>query len=102
MKPPPEFIDYLRSGAPRFADLPSFPVYVEFWEESDLETFNREYEVEKYAPGFIGFGSDGGGEMFAFDGAGRVVALPFIGMDPKDATPICDSWSEFASRIGKK
>lgn len=99
MKFPHEFIDYLRSGAPRFGDLPSFPVYFQLWEEAELEQFNTEYEVPKYAPGFLGFGSDGGGEMFAFDEKGRIFALPFIGMNPKDATFVCESWAEFVSRI---
>jgi hypothetical protein len=99
MKPPPEFIIYLRSDAPKFGDLPSFPVYFQLWEEAELEQFNKEYEVPKYAPGFFGFGSDGGGEMFAFDQQGRIFALPFIGMEPKVATFVCESWTEFASRI---
>lgn len=99
MTPPPEFIFYLRSAAPKFGDLPSFPVYFQLWEESELEQFNSEYEVSRYAPGFFGFGSDGGGEMFAFDSKGRIFALPFVGMNPKEATLVCDSWTEFASRI---
>ncbi|WP_438481764.1 SMI1/KNR4 family protein [Oleiharenicola lentus] len=99
MKFPQEFIDYLRSDAPRFGDLPSFPVYFQLWEEPELELFNADYEVSKYAPGFLGFGSDGGGEMFAFDEKGRIFALPFIGMSPKDATFVCESWAEFVSRI---
>lgn len=99
MKFPQEFIDYLRSDAPKFGDLPSFPVYFQLWEETELEQFNIEYEVPKYAPGFVGFGSDGGGEMFAFDETGRIFALPFIGMSPKDATFVCESWTQFVSRI---
>ncbi len=99
MKPPPEFLSYLRSDAPKYGDLPSFPVYFQLWDESELETFNREYQVPEYAPGFFGFGSDGGGEMFAFDGEGRIYAIPFVGMSPIDATPVCDSWNEFKSRI---
>lgn len=99
MKTPQEFVAYLRSEAPKFGDLPSFPVYFQLWDEADLERFNVEYEVPKYAPGFFGFGSDGGGEMFAFDEEGRIFALPFIGMDPKEATFVCESWKEFVSRI---
>ena len=56
MKAPPEFIAYLRSDAPKFGDLPSFPVYFQLWAESELEQFNTEYEVPRYAPGFFGFG----------------------------------------------
>jgi len=99
MKAPQDFIAYLRSEAPKFGDLPSFPVYFQLWDEADLEQFNTEYQVPKWAPGFFGFGSDGGGEMFAFDEKGRIFALPFVGMDPKEATFVCESWAEFVSRI---
>ena len=99
MKIPAEFLSYLKSDAPKFGDLPSFPVYFQLWEESELETFNREYQVPEYAPGFFGFGSDGGGEMFAFDKEGKIFAIPFIGMSPNDATFICDSWNELETRI---
>jgi hypothetical protein len=102
MKLPPEFIDHLRSDAQKFGDLPSFPVYFQLWEESELDTFNREYQVPEYAPGFFGFGSDGGGEMFAFDNDGKVYAIPFIGMSPKDATFVCASWKELENRMIKE
>lgn len=95
MKLPEQLIDYLRSDAPKFADRDAFPVGVEMWAESDLETFNREYEVAKYAPGFYGVGSDGGGEMLALDTNGKIYCLPFIGMSPEAATLIADSWESF-------
>ena len=36
--------------------------YLVLWKAEELADFNREYEVEKYAPGIFLFGSDGGGE----------------------------------------
>ena len=36
--------------------------YFVFWKVSELIQFNREYEVQKYAPGIFLFGSNGGGE----------------------------------------
>ena len=97
MKLPDDFMAYLRSDEPKFGDREDFPVGFELWDESDLETFNIEYEVPKYAAGFFGFGSDGGGEMLAFGPDGKVYALPFIGMEPKVATFLADSWSSFRS-----
>jgi hypothetical protein len=102
MNLPPEFLSYLRSAAPKFGDLPSFPVYFQLWDESELEAFNREYQVPEYASGFFGFGSDGGGEMFALDREGKIYAIPFIGMSPGDAAFVCASWNEFESRIIQK
>jgi hypothetical protein len=54
------------------------------------------YEVAKYAPGFFGFASNGGGEMYAFSPTGAIVYLPFIGMEPKYARHLANSWQEFA------
>jgi len=46
-----------------------------------------------------GFGSDGGGETLAFDAAGAVYMIPFIGGGSKDPKKIANNWSEVASRI---
>ncbi|MER8526699.1 MULTISPECIES: SMI1/KNR4 family protein [unclassified Mesorhizobium] len=55
-----------------------------FFKAEELADFNREYEVEKYAPGILLFASDGGGEGYGFDtedAAMPIVRIPFIGMD---------------------
>jgi hypothetical protein len=41
--------------------------YVIFWPVEELLEMNRVYHVAEYAPGLFIFGSDGGGEGFAFD-----------------------------------
>jgi hypothetical protein len=41
--------------------------YVIFWRLEELPEMNRAYQVDEYAPGLFLFGSDGGGEAFAFD-----------------------------------
>ena len=48
----------------------------------------------RFAPGFLGFGSNGGGELLAFDAAGRIVMLPMVGMSAHDAKLVAGSWSE--------
>jgi hypothetical protein len=55
--------------------------------------------VEAESPGFVAFGSNGGGEMLAFDAEGRVFMIPFVGMSVRDAKPIAASWSEFVEKI---
>ncbi len=90
-----DFLSYLRSGQSKFGDRDEFPMGFKLWEEADLGVFNDQYEVPRYAPGFFGFGSDGGGEMLAFDSAGKVYAIPFIGMSAEDATFVADSWRDF-------
>jgi hypothetical protein len=66
-----------------------------------MEQWNKEYQVETYAPGFYGFASDGGGEMYAFGPDQAIYALPFIGMEAKVAKRLADSWTEFEAMILK-
>lgn len=76
--------------------------YVILWRAEEIEQFNKEYEVEDYAPGLILIGSSGGGEGYAFDTRGTpwsVVSVPFIGMDLRHAIPVGRSFSEFMSHL---
>jgi len=55
--------------------------YVIFWRIEELVELNNAYEVQKNARGLFIFGSDGGGEAFAFDlRHSSIVRVPFIGM----------------------
>ena len=52
------------------------------------------YKVAEFFPNFFFFGTDGGGEAYAFDtsrGESTVYEVPFIGR-PSDARPIADSF----------
>lgn len=72
--------------------------YVIFWKVEELPEMNKAYQVEEYAPGLFLFGSDGGGEAFAFDtrlDSWQVVAVPFVGMDLQYATPLASSFTDF-------
>ncbi len=101
MNLPADFKRYLESGSPRSGGLPDFPLWFEIWPVEEMDQWNRDYEVEKYAPGFYGFAGDGGGEMYAFGPDGRVYALPLIGMEPKVAKLLAESWTELEKRIVK-
>ncbi|MFJ4257475.1 SMI1/KNR4 family protein [Pseudomonas monteilii] len=65
--------------------------YLILWKVQELPSLNEGYEVETYAPGLVLFGSNGGGEAFAFnynEPNASIVMLPFIGMSLEDATLI--------------
>ena len=78
-----------------------FDRYFDLWLESDIEQFNTEYEVQKLAPGFLAFATNGGGELYVFNQTGQIFELPCIGMDPQYASLLAESWGEFESRIRK-
>ncbi|MDT9600230.1 SMI1/KNR4 family protein [Sphingosinicella rhizophila] len=78
--------------------------YVVLWRASDLLRFNSEYQVGEYAPGLIAFGSNGGGEGFAFDTRCHpyaVVIVPFIGMSLADSIPAATSFTSLIERMKK-
>ena len=66
---------------------------------------NAGYEIEKWLPGFSGFGSSGGGELLAFDlREGEpypIVMVPFTSLDPSDVIRIAKSFDELRELIGK-
>jgi hypothetical protein len=96
---PSELTAYYASGKPLVCELDANPYLCEFWREDELATFNSEYQVPEYAPGFFGFATNGGGEMLAISPAGSVVCLPFIGMEPSAATMVAPSWEAFTGML---
>jgi hypothetical protein len=101
MSLPEEYVRYVAGGGPREGGLVVEPGWFQLWPADEISKWNREYQVEEFAPGYLGFGSSGGGEMLAFDKSGQVVMLPFVGMSPGEAKPIAESWKEFIEKIEK-
>ena len=70
-------------------------VYVDLWPLSEMIDMNKGYEVDKYAPNFFVFGSDGGGTAYGIEKkTAFIYDMQFIGM-PEDARFICKRFSEF-------
>lgn len=101
---PQDYVDFLIShnGGEGFLN----DEYVIFWAVDELAQFNKDYEVTEYAPGFFLFGSNGGGEAFAYNLRKlppEIVMLPFIGMEPKHAKKLAATFKEFIRvLVGKK
>jgi hypothetical protein len=75
------------------------PGYVELWPLEAIEGNNRDVEISKYAPGFLAFAGNGGGEILAFDSTGAVYMLPLIGMAPDSALRVADCFTELAAKF---
>lgn len=73
--------------------------YVVLWKASEVRTFNDDYQVPTYAPGYLLIGTNGGGEGFGFDTRSSdprpVLMLPLIGMEPQHAKPIAADFDRF-------
>ena len=78
--------------------------YVIFWRVGELLEMNRAYQVADYAPGLFLFGSDGGGEAFAFDtrsDSKPIVSVPFVGMELKAIHPLASHFKAFLEELFK-
>jgi hypothetical protein len=77
---------------------------VVLFKAEELKPFNDDYEIKEYAPGLVLFGSNGGGEGYAFDTRNSpmsVVRVPFIGMELRYATPIGKSFTDMFAELAK-
>ena len=76
--------------------------YVILWSVGELASMNQAYEVQKYVPGLLIFGSDGGGEAFGFDTRSPqwpIVQMPFVGMAWDLTRPMGATFNEFLGRL---
>jgi SMI1 / KNR4 family (SUKH-1) len=72
--------------------------YVIFWAMEELVELNKAYEVDEYKPELLLFGSNGGGEAFAFNKRSlpmKIVQIPSISIDLKDAIQLGYSFYDF-------
>jgi hypothetical protein len=75
--------------------------YIRLWRLEDLLEKNKAYEVGTYCPTFFFFGSNGGGEAYAFniEVSMEVFMVPFIGNASQDALRIAPSFSRFLETL---
>jgi SMI1/KNR4 family protein SUKH-1 len=75
--------------------------YLVLWAVEELAPFNRDFQVQDYAPGLVLFGSDGGNELFGFDtrnDASPIVQVPMIGMELRSARLVARNIDDLLSR----
>jgi hypothetical protein len=99
---PIEYVDFLKfaNGGEGFIG----EAYARFWRVEELNEMNLGYQVAEFAPGLFLFGSDGGGEAYAFDtgfGGMAICSVPFIPLDIKLAIPLGSNFNEFLETLFK-
>jgi hypothetical protein len=92
---PEELVGYHRSGKRLDREIPVQPWLCHFWPLDELVVHNNNYKVSEFAPGYLGFATNGGGEMYAFSPSGRIVCLAFVGMNPKEEFFVAETWRDF-------
>jgi len=92
-KLPEGFIEFFSQSDGGF--IRSENIYIELWPLTEIVELNKKYEVEKYAPDYFVFGSDGGGTAYCIEKkSANICDMQFIGM-PDDVSVICKSFDEF-------
>lgn len=99
MKTPEEYQKYMADHGALSGELSIEPGWFELWPADQVAEHNQRYQTEERLPGFWGIGSNGGGEMIAFDAHGRVFMIPFVPLEAKAAIRIADSWQEFQGKM---
>jgi len=101
---PGEYLALLRYSNGGEGELGIEPGWFQLWPAEAVMSLNEAYEVGQNLPGFLGFGSNGGGELLAFDTqsgiAGQVYAIPFIPMTTEGARVVANDFSAFVRAMG--
>lgn len=69
--------------------------WFQLWPIADVQSLNEQYHVPEFAPELLAFGSNGGGEMLAFDSKDQIISVPFIDMEMRYARIVAFTWREF-------
>ena len=74
--------------------------YISFWRCEDIVQLNKDYSIQKYlAENFVAFGTDGGGECYAFDYSipqkPKIVKCSLCALDINELIFIADTFTEF-------
>ncbi len=73
------------------------------WPLKDVLQFSHEYGFDEFAPGLLGIGTDGCGELYAIDirnGSSHAVGdIPATSLQWNDFRQLAASFSEFAEKL---
>lgn len=99
---PEELIAFYAASNGGEGELAIEPGWFSLWRAEDIVSRNVEYEVLQEYPDYLGFGSNGAGELLVFEvtrgRCGRVAMLAFIGGAP---IVVATSFSQFITFIGR-
>lgn len=100
LNPPFDYVSVLRytNGGEGFLR----ESYLRLFSINTLISINNAYQIKRFTPGLILFGSNGGGDAFCFDTRKdpvEIIQVPFIPMDFKYAELLGKSFLEFLQKL---
>jgi SMI1 / KNR4 family (SUKH-1) len=78
--------------------------YLVLWHAEELVEMNSSYQVAEAAPGLFLFGSNGGGEAYAFDTrsvVAKIVSVPFVVMELSAVLEIVPDFETFLKTLSR-
>jgi hypothetical protein len=102
---PESYFAQLLSSNGGEGELSVEPGWIAIWPAENVLKYNKVYSVAENVPGFFGFASDGGGELFAFDlrtGTPLPVArVSFVPMDARTSVKVAASFDDLREKLGR-
>jgi hypothetical protein len=103
-KLPEAYLSFLQMSNGGEGELAIEPGWFWIWSVEEVLEANQAYGIEECIPGFFGFGSNGGGELLAFDmrhgKPWTIVMIPFIPMEEQEALIIAEDFLDFVRAMG--
>jgi hypothetical protein len=96
---PSDYLQHVREDDGAEGELDAEPGWISLWPAAEVARLNAGYELSRWLPGFLGFGSNGGGELFVFDMRTlpwRVCMVPFIPLAESEAVEIAPDFAALA------
>ena len=102
---PDSYLNFLKFSNGGEGELGIQPGWFLAWPAEEVEEHNLGYQVSDQLPGLWAFGSNGGGELLAFDcrhgEPWPILMIPFIPMCIKEAVEVASTFDEFLGQIAK-
>ncbi len=102
---PQAYFDQLANSSGGEGSLGVDPGWIVLWSAEEVIALNRSYCVQELLPGFFGFGSNGAGELLAFDARGPepypIVMVPFIPTAAREAVVVAPGFDELRPLMGR-
>ncbi len=103
---PKAYLDFLlkhEAQGPVEGKLDVDPWWFRVWVAKEVLEANQGYQVEKYAPNYFAFGSNGGGELLAFCKneltQGKVFMIPALPIDEAYARVVSEDFPAFVKAM---
>lgn len=100
---PADYLAMFRISDGGTAMRSDYPTYVRIWPAKLAVDRNRNYQVRRWLPGFVGFGDNGRTDMVGFDTRNGlpypVCAVPFAPMEWDGAMGQCADFESFLRQL---